>query len=65
MECREEFEQLLTPYLFAKNCFAAAILAMKVERMLAQVNPNERCVLHDLPLQRENLLQRNPLVGWG
>jgi hypothetical protein len=36
-----------------------------MERMLAEVNTDERNVLHDDPLQKEKHPVSVPLTGWG
>jgi hypothetical protein len=61
----KKFDQLLAAHLPAKNGFAVPILTVKVKRMLAQIDPNQRHILHDGLSRKENTLQRNSRVGWG
>jgi hypothetical protein len=65
VEGSEKLDQLLAAHLLAKHGFAVPVLAVKVKRMLAQIVPNQRNVLHDGLSGKENTLQRNPRVGWG
>jgi hypothetical protein len=53
VERREEFDQLLAPHLLAKKGLAVPVLTVKMKQMLAKIDPNQRHVLHDGPLQKE------------
>jgi hypothetical protein len=49
----EKLDQLLTADLLAKHGLAVSILAVKMKRMLAQIDSNQHYVLHDgLPQKR-------------
>jgi hypothetical protein len=47
MECDEELDELLARQLHAKHRLAGPALAVKMKRVFAQINPNQRHVLHD------------------
>ena len=47
MEGGEEFDKLLAAEFLAQQCFALAILAMHMKIVLAEVDADERNVLHD------------------
>jgi hypothetical protein len=47
VKCSEEFDQLLAAEFLAQQCFALAILAMHMKAVLAEVDADERNVLHD------------------
>jgi len=47
VELCEELDQLLAAELFAQHRFAVAVLAMHMEAVLAQIDADERNVLHD------------------
>jgi hypothetical protein len=47
MERGKKLKELLAVHLPAKHCLAMPVLAMKVERMLAQVDSYQRHVFHD------------------
>jgi hypothetical protein len=49
----EELDQLLAAYLLAKHGFTVPVLAVKVKGMFAQIDSNQRHVLHDGPHQKE------------
>jgi len=43
----EELDHLLAAEFFAEDSIAFAVLSMEVERVLAQIDSNQRDVLHD------------------
>jgi len=47
LQSGEELDQLLATYLPAEHGFAMPILSVKVKRVLAQINSNQRDFLHD------------------
>jgi hypothetical protein len=47
LQSSEGLDQLLATYLPVEHGFAMPILSVKVKRVLAQINPNERDFLHD------------------
>jgi hypothetical protein len=53
MEGGEKLHQLLAADLPAKHGFAVPVLATKVKGMFAQIDSNQRHVLHDGPPEKE------------
>jgi hypothetical protein len=47
MERREEFDQLLAVHLFTEHSLAFRVLPMQVKAVFAQIDTNERYVVHD------------------
>jgi hypothetical protein len=46
-ECDQELDELLARQLHAKHRLAGPALAVKMKRVFAQINPNQRHFLHD------------------
>ena len=60
VEGGQELDELLAADLLPETRFAAPILTVQVERMLAKVDADQRDVLHECGLLKNNTLPRCP-----